>query len=50
MKMIGFYVLRGHSHERLINLSETEKAVYMHWMEQYYEEEAAKLKALAGGK
>ena len=48
--MIGFYVIRGHRHDDLINLSEIEKAIYMGWMEQYYEEENERYKALFGDK
>jgi hypothetical protein len=48
--MIGFYVVRGHDHERLVNLSQVEKAVFIHWMNQHREEEEEKLRRLFGGK
>lgn len=48
--MMGFYVLRGQDHEKLLRLSEMEKAVYYSWMELHHEEEANKYKQLVGGK
>jgi len=50
LRMIGFYVLRGHDHEKLIELSEVEKMAYHIWMQQYYEDEAERNKQLLGGK
>ncbi|WP_220685848.1 hypothetical protein [Paenibacillus lautus] len=48
--MMGFYVLRGQDHEKLLRLSEMEKAIYYAWMELHHEEEANKYKQLMGGK
>jgi citrate synthase len=48
--MIGFYVLRGHDHDKLANLSNTEKLAYILWMEQYYKEKQEEYKAFFGGK
>jgi len=48
--MIGFYVMRGHDHERLINLSEIERAAYHLWMQQHFEDEEKRMKALFGSK
>lgn len=38
MNMISFYILQGHSHDTLINLSFCEKQLYMAAMERYYKE------------
>ncbi|SDT22131.1 hypothetical protein SAMN05444162_3456 [Paenibacillaceae bacterium GAS479] len=48
--MIGFYVIRGHDPDRLVNMSETEKSAHYIWMEQHYEEETQRYKAMMGGK
>jgi len=48
--MIGFYVLRGHDHEKLLQLSEVEKRAYFIWMELHEEGEAQKYKQLFGGR
>lgn len=50
LRMIGFYVMRGQDHDKLINLSELEKAAYFTWMNQHIEEETEKYKAMLGGK
>lgn len=50
LRMIGFYVLRGHDHEKLLRLSEVEKLAYYTWMQQHYEEEAEQVKRLFGSK
>lgn len=49
LRMIGFYVLRGHDHDKLLALSENEKWAYLAWMELYYEEEEKRMKSLFGG-
>jgi len=48
--MIGFYVMRGQDHDKLLRLSEIEKRAYAAWMELYYEEEARKIRQMIGGK
>lgn len=50
LQMIGFYVLRGHDHEKLLSLSPVEKQAYGIWMEQHYEQEDKRYKAMTGGK
>ncbi|MEC0107272.1 hypothetical protein P4H27_10020 [Paenibacillus taichungensis] len=50
LQMIGFYVLRGHDHEKLLALSPIEKQAYGIWMEQFFEREQNSFKALTGGK
>lgn len=47
--MLHHYLQRGFSDEFLLNLSPVQKIFYMSSMELYYEEEAAKYKALTGG-
>lgn len=52
MQMIGFYVLRGQDHDKLLQLTEIEKSVYRAWMEQYHEDKATEYRQLfnSGGK
>jgi len=38
MSMISFFLLRGHSHEILVNLSPYEKRFYRATMETYIEQ------------
>lgn len=48
--MIGYYVLRGHDHAKLLALSEIEKLAYYTWMQQAIEGELDTYKALTGSK
>lgn len=48
--MIGYYVVRGHDHARLINLSHSEKLAYWSWMELAMEDEANTYKAMTGAR
>ncbi|MWC26631.1 hypothetical protein [Paenibacillus sp. MMS18-CY102] len=50
LRMIGWYVVRGHDHERMTNLSPLEFEAYHIWMEQHHEAEAAQMKRIFGGK
>ena len=49
MQMIGFYLVRGHDIDKLVNLSVIEKIAYRAFMEQHYEEENERMNAMFGG-
>lgn len=48
--MIGFYLVRGHDLDKLVNLSAYDKIAYAEFMRYHQEQEAAKYKALFSGR
>ena len=46
--MIGFYLVRGHDMDKLVNLSPYEKIAYAEFMRYHQEQEANKLKMMFG--